>query len=104
MAASPKQALLLSFWRRHRRDETMAVYSLAVTDLRTIIYLLCLVVFLLSKERCFKTAESRVQMNPYPHVAIYIYILLGHPVDLVMEQVLVVLSYYSAHKHLRANN
>ena len=43
-AGSP--ALLL---RRHRTDETMAVYSLAVTDLHTIIYLLCLVVFLLSK-------------------------------------------------------
>lgn len=72
-AANPRQALPLCFWRRHRTDETMAAYSLAVTGLHTIIYLLCLVVFLLSKERCFKTVESRVQMNPYP-ICCYLYL------------------------------
>lgn len=54
-AANPKQALPLSFRRRLRTDEVRAVFSLAVTDLHSITSLLCLFVFLLSKERCCKT-------------------------------------------------
>lgn len=54
-AAAPKQVLPLSFWRRLGADEAGAVFSSPVTDLRSTISLLCLVVFLLSKERCCKT-------------------------------------------------
>lgn len=60
---------------------------------------------------CFPSIKRKVLQNcleykwiPAPYVAIYIYIHLGHAADLVMEQVLVVSSSSSAHKHLSANN
>lgn len=60
---------------------------------------------------CFPSIKRKMLQNCLeyewihtPYVAIYIYIHLGHPAGLVMEQVLVVSSYSSAHKHLSANN
>lgn len=60
---------------------------------------------------CFPSIKRKMLQNCLeykwihtPYVAIYIYIHLGHPADLVMEQVLVISSFSSAHKHLSANN